>query len=89
MRWVVVTGGLAALGTTCLALSLALVSSLAATTTSLLLCVCRLDKSLLVVTVSTTVILTATMVLGAALPGLVFVNVTCSKRGAVTESVGS
>ena len=89
---VVGTRGLAAFLTTCLALAVAFAVSfapaLAATATrsvSSLLGVCRLDKTLLFVTVST-VIVTVTTVLAAALPGLVFVNVTCSERGAVTES---
>jgi hypothetical protein len=87
---VVVTRALAVFETTCLALAVGVAPPLAATrSASLLLSVCRLDKSLLVVTVSPTVVFTVTMVLAAVLPGLVFVYVTCSKRGAVPESKGS
>ena len=93
---VVGTSAVAAVWTTCLALALAvfapaLVPALAATATrcvSVVLGVCWCGKRVLFVTVSTTVIFTVTMVLAAALPGLFF-NVTCSKRGAATESKGT
>ena len=91
---VVGTSAVAAVSTTCLALALfvpALVPALAATATrcvSVVLSVCRCGKRVLFVTVSTTVIFTVTMVLAAALPW-VFFNVTCSKRAAATECVGS